>query len=101
MIAYLLSKGADINPVNRLGQTAVDVARGGAAGFHYRAEQPATVRFMVDRGAEFKCLNVHFRGTGNWCAGSGVPEFEGIAHYEELPTPPKSPAAPAATKPQR
>jgi ankyrin repeat protein len=96
MIEYLLSKGADINPVNRLGQTAVDVARGGAAGFHYRAEQPATVRYMVDRGAEFKCLHVHFRGTGNWCAGSGIPEFEGIAHFDEPPTPPKSPTAPPA-----
>jgi ankyrin repeat protein len=98
MIDYLLSKGAEINPVSRLGQTPVDMARGGGAGFHYRAELAATVRYMVDLGAEFRCKNTHFRGTGYWCAGAGVPVFNGIVVVPEEPTPPKSGAAPATPR---
>ena len=90
MIDYLLSKGAEINPISRLGQTPVDMARGGGAGFHYRAELPQTVRYMVNLGAEFRCKDTHFRGTGYWCAGSGVRAFEGIVVVPEEPTPAKS-----------
>ena len=89
MIDYLISKGAKINPISRLGQTPVDMARGGGAGFHYRAELPETVRYMVNLGAEFRCKDTHFRGTGYWCAGTGVPVFKGIVVIPEEPTPAK------------
>jgi hypothetical protein len=93
MIDYLLAKGAEINAVSRLGQTPTDMARGGGAGFHYRAELPKTVQYLVDRGGEFRCKDTQFRGTGAWCAGSGIPVFEGIVVVPEEPTPPKSPSA--------
>jgi uncharacterized protein len=87
MIDYLLSKGAKLNAVSRLGQTPVDMARGGGSGFHLRTPQPETVRHMVNLGAQFKCKNTHFRGTGHWCAGAGVPVFPGIVVVPEEPTP--------------
>ncbi len=77
LIEYLLSKGADLHAISRLGQTTVDMARGGGAGFHKRSPMPETVEFLLGLGAEFKCIDTHFRGTGAWCAGAGVPPFEG------------------------
>jgi ankyrin repeat protein len=89
MIDYLVSKGANLNPVSRLGQTPTDFARGGGAGFHYRSPQPAALQHLVDLGGEYRCLHTHFRGTGTWCEGSGVPLFEGVVKPVEDPTPPK------------
>ena len=77
LIDYLLSKGAELNAVSRLGQTPVDMARGGGAGYHRRSPMPETVEYLLSLGAELKCIDTHFRGTGAWCAGAGVPPFEG------------------------
>jgi ankyrin repeat protein len=77
LIEYLLSKGADLSVVSRLGQSTVDMARGGGAGYHKRAGFPETVDFLLSLGAEFRCIDTHFRATGAYCAGSGVPPFEG------------------------
>ena len=77
LIEYLLSKGADLHAISRLGQSTVDMARGGGAGFHKRSPFPETVELLLGLGAEFKCIDTHFRGTGAWCAGAGVPPFEG------------------------
>ncbi len=77
LIEYLLSKGADLHAISRLGQSTVDMARGGGAGFHKRSPFPETVELLLGLGAEFKCIDTHFRGTGAWCSGAGVPPFEG------------------------
>ena len=77
LIEYLVSKGADLGAVSRLGQSTVDMARGGGAGYHYRAAFPETVELLLGLGAEFRCIDTHFRGTGAYCAGSGVPPFPG------------------------
>ena len=82
LIEYLLSKGADIKAISRLGQSTVDMARGGGAGYHKRAGFPETVDLLLGLGAEFRCIDTHFRGTGAYCAGSGVPRFEAIVTPE-------------------
>ena len=77
LIEYLVSKGADLGAVTRLGQSTVDMARGGGAGYHRRSAFPETVELLLGLGAEFRCIDTHFRGTGAYCEGSGVPPFEG------------------------
>ena len=76
LVDYLVSKGADLHAVSRLGQSTVDMARGGGAGYHFRSAFPETVEHMLDLGAELRCEHTHFRGTGHYCAGAGVPPFE-------------------------
>ena len=83
LIEYLVSKGADLKALTRLGQSTVDLARGGGAGYHYRAGYPETVELLLSLGAEFNCIDTHFRGTGAYCADSGVPPFEGVIGREE------------------
>ena len=87
LIEYLVSRGADLKAISRLGQSTVDMARGGGAGYHYRAAFPETVKLLLSLGAEFRCLDTHFRGTGAHCAGSGVPQFEGVIGREEAVSP--------------
>ena len=76
LIKYLVSKGADVNAVSRLGQSTVDMARGGRAGYFSRTPWPKTVELLQSVGAKFQCLDTHFKGTGDWCPLSGVPRFE-------------------------
>lgn len=96
MVGYLVSKGADLHATSRLGQSTVDMARGGGAGFHPRAPQPETVEYMLSLGAVFKCLDTHFAGTGAYCAGSGAAPFEGA-----LPTGEQEDASDAAPPGER
>jgi ankyrin repeat protein len=77
LINYLVSKGADVMVTSKLGQSAVDMARGGRAGYFDRASYPQTVELLQSLGSPFLCLNTHFRGTGDYCAGSGTPPFPG------------------------
>jgi uncharacterized protein len=86
LIEYLVAKGADVNAQSRLGQTTADMARGGNAGYFSRTPYPATVELLQRLGAELKCFHTHFRGTGDYCAGSGAPAFEGIYQNGETPT---------------
>ena len=83
LINYLVSKGADVTVPSRLGQSAVDMARGGRAGYFDRAPYPETVELLQSLGSPLLCLNTHFRGTGDYCAGSGTPPFAG-AGVEQL-----------------
>jgi hypothetical protein len=76
LIEYLVSKGADVKAVSRLGQSPVDMARGGRAGYFDRTYYPETVALLQSLGSPFLCQHTMFRGTGDWCAGSGVPAFE-------------------------
>src|SRR5690606_38017175 len=46
LIEYLVSKGADVNAVSRLGQSTADMARGGRAGYFSRTPYPETVELL-------------------------------------------------------
>jgi ankyrin repeat protein len=84
LIEYLVAQGADVAATSRLGQTPVDMARGGRGGFFSRNPYPKTVELLQGLGSPFKCLDTHFRDTGDYCAGAGVPPFEGAVISEEL-----------------
>jgi ankyrin repeat protein len=79
LIEYLVSKGADVKAVSRLGQSTADMARGGRAGYFDRTHYPETVELLTRLGAPLLCMHTHFRGTGDYCPGSGVPPFETMA----------------------
>jgi ankyrin repeat protein len=77
LINYLVSRGADVTVPSRLGQSPLDMARGGRAGYFDRASYPETVELLRSLGSPLLCLNTHFRGTGDYCEGSGAPPFAG------------------------
>ena len=68
--------GADVQAISRMGQSTVDMARGGRAGFFSRTWYPETVELLLSLGSEFKCLDTHFRHTGDFCPGAGVEPFD-------------------------
>lgn len=76
LIEYLVSKGAEVGAISRLGQSTADMARGGRAGYFSRPSYPETVDLLVGLGSELRCLNTHFRGTGDFCPGAGVDPFD-------------------------
>lgn len=75
LIRYLVDQGADIHAVTRLGQTTVDITRGGRSGFFQRVPFPETEELLLSLGAVPQCLHTHFLDTGDWCEASGVPPF--------------------------
>src|SRR5688500_13675751 len=78
LIEYLVSKGADVKAISRMGQSTADMARGGQGGFFLRTPYPETAELLRSLGSEFRCLNTHFRNNGNFCPGSGVEPFRAI-----------------------
>ena len=97
LIEYLVSQGADVTAVSKLGQSPIDMARGGQGGFFLRTPYPKTVELLQGLGSPFKCLTTHFRDTGDYCPGAGVPPFEEESVFEESATPPTG--TPPATQP--
>ena len=83
LIQYLVDKGADVTTPSRLGQSPVDMARGGQGGFFLRTPYPKTVELLQSLGSPFLCLKTHFRDTGDWCPGAGVEPFEGALLEED------------------
>jgi hypothetical protein len=75
LVRYLVEKGADVKAISRLGQSTADLARGGNGGYFLRPAYPETVELLQSLGSELKCMSTHFRGTGDYCAGSGVAPF--------------------------
>ena len=75
LIEYLVSMGADVGALSRLGQSTADMARGGRAGYFSRPSYPGTVDLLVGLGSELRCMDTHFRGTGDFCPGAGVEPF--------------------------
>ena len=75
VIEYLVSKDANVKALSRLGQSTADMARGGRAGYFSRPAYPTTVELLQSLGSTLECLNTHFRGTGDFCPGAGVPPF--------------------------
>ena len=82
LVEYLVSKGADVKAISRLGQTTADMARGGNAGYFARTYYPETVELLQGLGSGLNCLHTHFRGTGDYCSESGAPLFEGVYQNE-------------------
>ncbi len=82
LIEYLVSKGADVHALSRMGQSVVDLTRGGRNGFFQRTPYPQTMELLLRLGSEYKCLNTHFRSNGDWCPGAGVPPFKGAVQQE-------------------
>jgi ankyrin repeat protein len=72
LIEYLVSKGADVKAITRLGQSTADMARGGRAGFFTRVAYPETVSLLTRLGSTLECLHTHFLDTGDSCQGAGV-----------------------------
>jgi ankyrin repeat protein len=87
LVEYLVSKGADLSATTLLGQTPIDMARGGRAGYFERVPYPETVELLQRLGSPMKCLSTTFRGTGDLCAEfQGVP-FKGLTLDENQPPP--------------
>jgi ankyrin repeat protein len=72
LIQYLVSKGADVKALTRLGQSTADMARGGRSGFFTRVAYPETVALLTSLGSTLECLHTHFLDTGDFCKGAGV-----------------------------
>ena len=75
VIEYVVSQGADVRAISRLGQSTADMARGGRAGYFSRAAYPKTVELLRGLGSPLRCMDTMFRGTGDYCAGVGVEPF--------------------------
>ena len=86
LIEYLVAKGADVTVPSRLGQSPVDMARGGQGGFFLRTPYPKTVELLQSLGSPFLCLKTHFRDTGDFCPGAGAEPFVGALTEEVAPT---------------
>ena len=76
LVEYLVSKGADVNALTVLGQSPVDLAETGQSGFRVRPAHPETVELLESFGSQFRCVNLHFRRTGDYCPYSGLEPFE-------------------------
>ena len=72
LIEYLVSRGADVMAITRLGQSTADMARGGRAGFFTRVPYPETLELLTSMGATLECLHTHFLDTGDFCPGAGT-----------------------------
>ena len=72
MIEYLVSQGANVTAITRLGQSTADMARGGRGGFFTRVAYPETLELLQSLGSTLECLNTHFRNTGDVCEGAGA-----------------------------
>ena len=83
LVEYLVEKGADVAAPSRLGQSPVDMARGGQGGFFLRTPYPETVELLRSLGSPFLCLATHFRDTGDFCPGAGTEPFEGALTTED------------------
>jgi hypothetical protein len=72
LIEYLVSRGADVTTISRLGQSPADMARGGRGGFFSRTPFPKTVELLTSLGSPLVCLDTHFLDTGDFCPTAGV-----------------------------
>lgn len=72
LIRYLVSQGADVTVITRLGQSTADMARGGRSGFFTRVAYPETVELLKSLGSTLECLHTHFLDTGDSCPLAGV-----------------------------
>ena len=77
LILYLVSRGADVTAITRLGQSTADMARGGRAGFFTRVAYPETEELLLSLGSTLECLHTHFLDTGDVCPAAAAARSSG------------------------
>ena len=85
MVRYLVSKGADVTAITRLGQSAADMARGGQVGFWARPKYPETQALLESLGSPLVCANTFVREAGHYCPVAGTTAFEDRYGFSKKP----------------
>ena len=85
MIRYLVSKGADVTALSRLGQSAVDMTRGGKVGVWARNKYPDTQALLVSLGSPLVCEHTFVREGGFFCSVAGTTSFEDRYGFSKKP----------------
>jgi ankyrin repeat protein len=83
LVKYLVDHGANVKAVTQLGQSVVDMTRGGRNGFFHRTPYPETEQLLLKLGSPYLCLHTHMRNNGDWCPGAGVAPFKDAADVED------------------
>jgi ankyrin repeat protein len=85
MVRYLVSKGADVTALTRLGQSPADMARGGQVGFWARPKYPETQALLESLGSPLVCANTFVREAGHYCPVAGTTAFEDRYDFSKKP----------------
>ena len=85
MVRYLVSKGADVTVLSRLGQSPVDMARGGTGGFWVRPRYAETQALLESLGSPLVCKNTAVREAGHFCPVAGTTSFEDRYGFSKVP----------------
>ena len=85
LVRYLVSKGADVTALSRLGQSPVDMTRGGQTGFWARTGHPETQALLEDLGSPLVCKDTFVREAGHFCPVAGTTSFEDRYGWSKKP----------------
>jgi ankyrin repeat protein len=85
MVRYLVSKGADVTALSRLGQSAVDMTRGGKVGVWARNKYPDTQALLVSLGSPLVCEHTFTREGGFFCSVAGTTSLEDRYGFSKQP----------------
>ena len=85
MVRYLVSKGADVTALSRLGQSAVDMTRGGKVGVWARNKYPETQVLLESLGSPMVCEHTFVREGGFFCSVAGTTSFEDRYGFSKKP----------------
>ncbi|MQA90164.1 MAG: hypothetical protein GEU90_08010 [Gemmatimonas sp.] len=91
MVRYLVSKGADVTALSRLGQSAADMTRGGKVGVWARNKYPDTQELLVSLGSPLVCEHTFIREGGYFCPVAGTTSFEDRYGFSKEPLTERSP----------
>jgi ankyrin repeat protein len=85
LVRYLVSKGADVTALSRLGQSPVDLSRGGQTGFWARTGYPETEALLTSLGSPLVCKDTFVREAGHFCPVAGTTSFEDRYGWSKKP----------------
>ena len=85
LVRYLVSKGADVTALSRLGQSPADMARGGTAGFWARPRYAETQAVLESFGSPLVCEHTFVREAGHYCPVAGTTSFEDRYGFSKKP----------------
>ena len=85
MVRYLVSKGADVTLLSRLGQTPADMTRGGKVGVWARNPYPDTQALLMSLGSPLVCEHTFVREGGYFCDVAGTTPFEDRYGFSKKP----------------
>lgn len=85
MIRYLVSRGADVTTLSRLGQSPADMTRGGKVGVWARNRYPDTEALLVSLGSPLVCEHTFVREGGYFCDLAGTTPFEDRYGFSRKP----------------